>query len=729
MAAAGTLLAGCAARPARSVCNPRDLSGCEVERVDFSGLESGEAEDVVGRLATRPTAHVLKGALAHVPLLSLIDDATVEYGYFDRFVLERDLARVERYYQSQGFFDARVTAAQTWRLPSGHVAVRIEVIEGPPTTLESVRVEWKDWSAGAATIRVTKEILDARNELSEGERFNEEAYQRTKHRMTSALHDAGYAYGSVEGKIVADQAKRIAAITFTIELGPPCVFGQVRFVGLGELPEGPLRTALDIHPGDPYSDSALSSAEYALAELGVLGSIRILAHPSPVGSPRTASIPVTVEVAPTKLGEVRLGAGAEFGSQLEAHGVAGWQHRNVLGGLRRLSIDARPGVVFYPTTIENFSSTPPTKFLPELSAGAEFKQPGALEARTNAIVSGSFHLFRAQKSTLHVANENILGYREYVGRSGLDRLFFRSRGYAGQFITLLVADPFSYNRNAPPPGYERIVIPALETNLWYDSLRLPAGKRRSAPARGFYVGTGLQFAGGPLGGDADDIRVKPEVRGFVPLSRSVTLATRFMTGLLFPRNYADTLSPGGDDLASTRRDDAAVDRDLQLVYFRGFLSGGPQSNRGYPPHAVGPYGAVLVSNPGETPPRYQLRPTGGPTLWEGSIEARIALTESLRFATFVDGSDVTLGIANYRINHPHLSAGVGVRYDTPVGPIRFDAGYRLPCLQIIEPSGCGRLPSAENPVDLSKPRIRDEGPVPTLLGIPMSISLAIGEAF
>jgi hypothetical protein len=52
---------------------------------------------------------------------------------------------------------------------------------------------------------------------------------------------------------------------------------------------------------------------------------------------------------------------------------------------------------------------------------------------------------------------------------------------------------------------------------------------------------------------------------------------------------------------------------------------------------------------------------------------------------------------------------LGLRYDTPVGPVRLDIGYRIPGLQA--------------------PASPDEGTPDTLLGLPVAISFGIGEAF
>ena len=68
--------------------------------------------------------------------------------------------------------------------------------------------------------------------------------------------------------------------------------------------------------------------------------------------------------------------------------------------------------------------------------------------------------------------------------------------------------------------------------------------------------------------------------------------------------------------------------------------------------------------------------------------------------------------ADIRLTHLHLSCGGGGRYDTPVGPIRLDIGYRIPGLQVL-----GGL-------------TRDEREPKTFpFGIPIAVHIGIGEAY
>ncbi|HSN99759.1 MAG TPA: BamA/TamA family outer membrane protein, partial [Candidatus Nanopelagicales bacterium] len=315
--------------------------------------------------------------------------------------------------------------------------------------------------------------------------------------------------------------------------------------------------------------------------------------------------------------------------------------------------------------------------------------------------------------------ENIVGYREYAGAIGLERPFLGNDALnVGVFYNLQLNDPFSYNRDAPPAGFRRLLLPYLQSVLTLDLRRDAGGKpTRIDPSSGVWMSLDAELAGYVFG-DADDVRLQPEFRAYVPISRRVTLAFRLLFGLLFPRNYGQAFARQEECLASPEgspeRDacEQLLASDLQLLQFRAFFSGGPNSNRGYAFNEVGPHGAV----PTLTGVTEGIVPTGGLSLWETSVELRIPISGNFGTTVFVDASDITRSVASFRLTRPHLSTGAGLRYATPIGPLRVDIGYRVPCVQVL-----GVCPGEALPAD--------EGVPDTLLGLPVAVSVAIGEAF
>jgi outer membrane protein insertion porin family/translocation and assembly module TamA len=272
-----------------------------------------------------------------------------------------------------------------------------------------------------------------------------------------------------------------------------------------------------------------------------------------------------------------------------------------------------------------------------------------------------------------------------------------------------ISSPFTYVGSRDPDLHTVLVS--------YPELLLTLDLRndRIEPHRGAYVSLDTQVAG--VGGDARDIRLQPEGRVYIPLARRWTLGLRGTLGFLFPFNYSNTLHPNAnDECAATDPSCAGSNRadwvrDIQLMFLRGFFSGGASSNRGYAMRDIGPHGAVPFYNPGQSRDASlgAELPLGGLTLWEATVELRYPLLGALSGVAFADASDAAPEEMQFRFNYPHLSVGAGMRYDTPIGPVRVDVGYRVPGLQ---------APASANEFS---PR--------TIFGAPIAATFGIGEAF
>ncbi|MEO7329484.1 MAG: BamA/TamA family outer membrane protein, partial [Minicystis sp.] len=244
---------------------------------------------------------------------------------------------------------------------------------------------------------------------------------------------------------------------------------------------------------------------------------------------------------------------------------------------------------------------------------------------------------------------------------------------------------------------------------------------RLRPHKGGYFQADVQFAG--LGGDALDLRLQTEARGYAPFGKKVTLAARTTVGFLFPFNYGNAAKAAIDSEPGDPGRAEAI-RDIELVYLRGFFSGGPSSNRGYPTRAVGPHGAVpfLASGVGAAAPRCDASsaaggascavPLGGLSLWELSLELRFPILGPVSGTTFCDTSDVSPTRLSVRFAYPHLSCGAGLRYETPIGPVRLDVGYRIPGLQVPKDEAAAAELAAGS-----------------FYGLPLAFSFGIGETF
>ncbi len=680
-------------------CNTIPKGRSAVDAVDVRGTDAIDDSEVKDKIATTKTPK----------LLGLFQGVIFEYSLFDRFVLQRDIARVEALYRAKGFYEAHARAGRVFKTKDDHVRVEIVVEEGAPVLVRRVRVVGTE---GVDPAIVTAARVAAERGLEAKKPFAQEDFEKTEIAVRRALSDRGYAWATSKGDAAVDLVEHAADVVFAVRAGPRAKFGPVTIQGLGDLPEKPVRRALDITPDRPYSEADLEEAQQALLDLGVFAAVKIepevdRAPPDPAEG-ELVTVPIKVTVEPSRLRTLRLGGGVEFDAlKTDVHGLVGWENRNFFGGLRTFSVSFRPGVVFYPLRVNNI--TAPTNLLPEERLRLDFRQPGFLEARTSFFVRPELNVYPVLINPNPPPGASVLGYGEARSSVGLDRTMWRFFGAISH--NLQVAYPFQY-LGSRDPTLELVVIsyPELLTqiDLRDDKVR---------PRKGIFVGNTLQIAGGPFGGTANDFKVQPELRGYVPLTKRLVFAARGTAGFLFPTNYGDYIrSP-----RSTFPPDSNADRtrDYQVTFFRGFFSGGPTSNRGYPLRGVGPHAVVPFLTPEAEAARLNLEcgsaclsPTGGFTLWEASAELRYDLDGPLSLATFCDASDVSPRTTDLRFDHLHLSCGGGARYDTPVGPVRLDVGYRIPGLQVIG----GLTPDEKEPRSFA-------------FGIPIAVSLGIGEAF
>ena len=71
------------------------------------------------------------------------------------------------------------------------------------------------------------------------------------------------------------------------------------------------------------------------------------------------------------------------------------------------------------------------------------------------------------------------------------------------------------------------------------------------------------------------------------------------------------------------------------------------------------------------------RPTGGSIVLEGGVEYRMAWGRRVEVAIFTDFGHIWSETGSGRVSALEISPGVGLRYLSPVGPLRVDFGYRF----------------------------------------------------
>ena len=116
----------------------------------------------------------------------------------------------------------------------------------------------------------------------------------------------------------------------------------------------------------------------------------------------------------------------------------GWEDRNFLGGMRNFSVEARPGVTFFPTRLDDFRPRRRTCSQVE-GARTELRQPSFIEGRTTGFVAGEYNIYPgALPAARGCASGRRADHRlpEFKAQTGVERAFFGQHLLRHAFVQL-----------------------------------------------------------------------------------------------------------------------------------------------------------------------------------------------------------------------------------------------------------------------------------------------------
>ncbi len=675
-------LAACAA------CASLPAGQYGVINVDWTGVNDMSEEAIEACLVTRERERVVfrlglgAGSCGSPPFdseppkIALWSMPWSEWPTYDPAIFELDKERILRWYRARGYYDAQVIGVRTYvdgemvadavdcdpDKSSCELEVMVQVEEGEHVKVSDVRLE--------PNAPLPAELLEKLQEdlaVVQDRRFDEFDYEADKKELLERLWNGSYARAKVTGRVTVNREKRTADVVYVLEPGPSCVFGEVRVEGAKEnTPIDLIIQAADIRAGKPFSHEAMLDAELAVFALGVFSSVQM----KPQGTGSRVDLVAAVRVG--RLERWSGGIGIMSGTlqrsfdqqesipQWDVHLLGAWEHKSFLGGMRRLRIEERPRLIF----LRDFPGVQGGPHFGNILS-VRFEQPATFERRTTLFVDNTWDFgpdpydgfFRSDLGT----------------KVGLSRPFFRQR----LNVRIAVAhDYYEITEGNMPDDVSSYRLPFLEQVVSVDLRNDP-----QRPKRGMYASVTVQEAfrlGGY--GSWDYVRVIPDVRGYVPLMWDFVLAARFSIGALFIQDRVAGLDPDSARLGP------------QTYRLRG---GGSTSNRGFAPGKMG--------SPDEDEPGAGIRK------WEASLELRVPFGEDFGMVFFGDMGDVSRS-KRIRFEQLNTAIGLGLRYFTILGAIRFDAGWRIPGWQTTP----GEVPASYPPSES---------------GWPDAFHLTIGEAF
>lgn len=563
-----------------------------------------------------------------------------EVAYLDSLALRLDQSRLVSHLKSEGYYNAAVLEPSVRPTENGGAAIDYRLFLGKPSRL--VNVVFRGLSETDLSEAEAKQALGDR--LNLGEPFRYAEYDEAKSILSQRLRAEGYAHVSVKGRARVHAELGQVWLEFQIEPGPLAVFGETEIIS-PVIPEASIRARILWKPGDRFDPKLLEQTEAQLYELGLVGSVS-LELPE---DPKSERLDIRLSVKAGEKNELRLGGGlARSENEIQARLRAGYTRKDFFHPLMAIALEARPS-----TAIDNLDF----HTRPQLEAFAELSREDLAWVR----LIGKARVTYARLHYEAFVNQNFEGRltlsRPFLGQSlslslglGVARLGFpevnaalsaEDRRRAGLISCASQSGTQGSSQAACPNDAPGFSLYYLRPAITYDRRDNP-----NEPTQGFFAQLDLEW-GRTAGGRQDHyLKWNPELRGYLSLGPRVVLASRIAYG------HAMVLQ---GQLPATRR----------------YFAGGSESQRGFAARRISPF-AGSVTHP---------VPIGGRAEIKASVEARLLLFKVfdswLGLVGFVDAADVSEGLGEINLMKLHLAAGPGLRFHTPVGPIRLDVGFRL----------------------------------------------------
>ena len=590
----------------------------------LAGCVEGEQSPVrVSSLKFTGVKAVKAGQLKDV--LATIQSSKIPWGakhYFTREQFEADLKRIVAFYRDRGFPDAKVRSFDVkLNDKQDAVDVTVNIEEGQPIVVEAVEYEGFEMLPPADL-----QGLKDRIALKQNAPLDRAVAQASREAALDEVKDHGYPYATVRVTERPGSSERARVLTFSTTPGTLARYGAIDVEGNTSVADNVVIRHLTFRPNRRFRLSQLQESQRRLYSLETFQFANI--EPVIVEGEQPEVVPVKVTVTEGKHRKVNFGLG--YGSEEKARGSIDWRHVNFFGGARTLQLEG------------SYSA---------LSKGARLnlRQPYIFGPRYNLRTTAQSWHRTEPAYTLNTRGGQIALERTFARRGPLSRrqgTMTASLSYTNEFQSYRVTE----EALRTPDFLKTLIALGLDplngraqgrlSSVDFDIHRATMDSTINAH-RGYLFDGHFERAGSFLQGDYDFAEMILEGRYYLSLGERAVVAVKARGGSIG--------TPRGENLT--------------VPFYRRYFLGGANSLRGW--------GRFEVS------PLFEGLSIGGHTMFESSAEVRAPIWGNLSAVVFADAGNVWNNAWAFDFGDMRYDVGPGLRYLTPIGPIRVDLGYQL----------------------------------------------------
>jgi outer membrane protein insertion porin family len=581
-------------------------------------------------------SRTLKGVLATSErgLLSFITGS----GNLDREVLQTDAERLTAFYYESGYIDVRVDEPQIERVDDG-LEVTFKVDEGDIYHFGAVSV------VGETLEGLESEDFDLASEA--GDVFRPSKLRQDMNLVTEKYGDRGYAFVNVTPDTRIHAAEKTVDLGFRVVRGPEVYIDRIEVTGNTKTLDKVVRREMELEEQGRFSGTKLRRSQERIQRLGFFQDVNITTRKAD----RDDRLDVLVDLREGNTGTFSAGAGISSANQFLFN--VSLSEINLFGRGQRLLLQADLGTIRRNLTL---SLTEPYLFDTDITVGVDvFNWQLEFDEFTRGGTGGGLRfLYPFESLGLEEVPLGPLRLPLIDTRLGLEYRIEEAK------ISGVGSTASSVIRAEQGTRLTSAVIP----RIFRDTRNHPFD-----PTRGSMQDLSFEFAG--LGGDSQFVKAESRARWFVPVWQSETFGElTFSTGW----HFAYGVGYGSE-------------RELPL--FERYFPGGINTVRGFRIRSMGPQvpvrdqfladGTACPADQKECGRIINRDVIGGSSQLIINNELIFPLVRALglKGVLFFDAGNAFSAAQGIDVNELRTSVGAGIRWLSPIGPLRIEVGFPL----------------------------------------------------